>query len=429
MRRRIAAILVLSAMIWLPAVSAIPMARGSSPQCTVWGSTRIPPTTIRVYRTTGSHAGTVQTVDFRSYVGVVLAAEWPSSWPAAALQSGAVAVKEYAWYYVMNPRGGSVGGNCYDVIDNTNDQIYYPESRTPTAGQLAAIDATWYESITRSGALILTGYRSGAAGACGFDADGGHIYQASSYTCAAGGMTGDQILQVYYGPNLTILKPPAQPDVVFESPGSGNTTGTVTSTGSATVAWTEEPAAGTTVASRHISLQMAASINGGCVVDRWLPASPAWTSTDASPQTATGLKPGVCYRFVVGLTDSTAKTTYTVSTVVRVDPAAPVASFTTPADGTIAPWTDTTTPVVWTETPAPGTTIATRTLVMEYAAQPQPGSCAGGSWQPGYPNHNASPTTGTGLIHYYCYRWRVTLVDSAGHTGTWFSGILVTPAS
>lgn len=416
-------------MIWLPVISTAPAATAVSAPCTVWSSTRIPPSTIRVYRTSGSHAGTVQTVDFRTYVGVVLAAEWSSSWPAAALQSGAVAVKEYAWYYIRNPRGYSSGGNCYDVIDNTGDQIYYPEGRSPSAGQLAAIDATWYESITKGGVLISTGYRSGTSGACGYDADGGHLFQASSLNCAAAGMSGDQILQVYYGPNLTILMPPAKPAVVFESPGSGNGTGTLTALDSATVAWSEEPADGTTITSRSVALQMAAAINGSCVVDRWLPASPVWTSTGASPQTATGLKSGYCYRFVVGLTDSTAKTTYTASTSMRVDTAAPVATFTNPANGTIAPWTDVTAPVGWTETSAPGTTITTRTMVMEYAAHPRPGSCAGGVWFQGYPNHSTSPATATGLIHYYCYRWRVTLVDSAGHTGTWFSGILVEPAS
>jgi hypothetical protein len=419
---------MLTVLIWLPAVSTAPVAQAAS-ACTSWGSTRIPPSTIRVYRTSGSHAGTVQTVDFKTYVGVVLAAEWSSSWPVASLQSGAVAVKEFAWYYIMNPRGYSSGGNCYDVIDNTNDQIYYPEGRSPTAGEVAVIDATWYESITRAGRLILTGYRTGSSGPCGADADGFHLFQASANNCASAGMTGDLILQVYYGPGLTIWKPAAKPAVVFESPGAGYGTGTVTSTGSATASWTEEVADGTSITSRRISLQMALPINGSCSVDRWLPASPPWTSTGASPQTVSGLKPGYCYRFVVGLTDSTAKTTSTPSSIVRADPLAPVASFTNPADGTIAATTDPTATIEWTETPAPGTSIATRTATMEYAAQPLPGSCAGGNWVSGSPYPYASGYVATGLNHYYCYRWRVTLVDSAGHTGTWVSGILVETAS
>ncbi|HEX7591786.1 MAG TPA: SpoIID/LytB domain-containing protein [Candidatus Limnocylindrales bacterium] len=428
MRRRIASFLVLTVLIWLPAVSTVAPARAAS-ACTSWSSTRIPPTTIRVYRTAGSHAGTVQAVDFRSYVGVVMASEWYNTWPSAALQAGAMAVKEYAWYYVAHPRGYSVGGNCYDVIDNSNDQIYYPEGPTPSASQQAAIDATWYESITKGGSQVMTGYRPGTVLPCGADADTHHLFQWSSYYCAASGLNSDQILQTYYGPGLTIWKPPAKPDVVFASPGGGNGTGTVTSVGTATVAWIEEPTNGTTITARHIALQMAAPVNGSCTVDRWLPSSPAWTSTGASPKTATGLKQGYCYRFVVGLTDSTARTTYTASSVMRMEKAAPVAAFTNPANGTAAPYANTTATIQWTETSAPGTTISTRTLTPESAAQTTPGSCAGATWASGTASHPASGAVSSGMIHYYCYRWRVTLMDSAGHSGTWLSGVLIEPAS
>ena len=423
-----AAILVLTAMIWLPAVSTVAPVQAAA-TCTNWSSSRIPPTTIRVLRTSGSASGTIQTVNFRTYVGVVIAAEWSSGWPAAALQAGAMAIKEYAWNYVMNSRGYTYGGSCYDVVDNTNDQIYAPESRSPTAGQNTAIDATWYETITRGSGLISTGYRTGDSLPCGADADGFHLFQNSSYNCALAGESADQILQTYYGPSLTIWKPPTQPAVVFQSPGSGTGLGTVTSTGSATAAWTEEPATGTTIASRHVALQMAAAINGSCVVDRWLPSSPAWTSGSASPLTVTGLKQGYCYRFVVGLTDSSARTTYTASSTMRVDTAAPAVSFTSPAVGTIAPYTDPTATIVWTETPASGTTISTRTVTMESAAQTTPGSCAGATWVAGTSSHAVSGVVASGLIRYFCYRWRVTLVDSAGHTGTWVSGVLEEPAS
>jgi hypothetical protein len=424
MRRRLAAILVLTAMIWLPAVSTAPVAHAAS-VCTGWTSTRIPPNSIRVYRTSGPNAGTVQTVDFPTYVEVVLAAEWPPSWPTASLQSGAVAVKEYAWYYAMNWRGGSGTGGCYDVIDNTNDQIYWPEGRTPTPEEVTAVEATWYESITKSGSLILTGYRSGADVGCGTDADGAHLFQHSARNCAAAGMTADQILQIYYGPSLAIWKPPAQPAPVFESPGFGET---LTATSSATAAWTEETAAGTSINSRSVTLQMAAPINGSCAVDRWLPSSPPWTSTGASPQTATGLKSGYCYRFVVGLTSSAASTTHTASSTMLADALAPVGAFSSPASGTLTATSDSSTTVTWTETAAPGASIATRTLTTESALQTTPGSCAGAQWGSGSSTHAASGVVSGALAQYYCYRWRLTLVDTAGHSGTWLSGILVEPA-
>ena len=427
MRRRLAAILVLTAVLWMPAASIAPVAQAAVP-CTSWGSSRIPPTTIRVYRTSGPQSGTVQTVDFRTYVGVVLAAEFSASWPAAILQVGAVVVKEYAWYYVINPRGGSVGGNCYDVADNTNDQIYWPESRSPSAGELAAIDATWYETIGGGGGtVIMTGYRSGNNVGCGTDADGYHLFQASARNCAAGGMSADQILLTYFGAySVSIWNPPARPATLFESPGAA---GTVTAGASATASWTEEVATGSSVASRKVTLQMAAPINGSCAVDRWLPASPPWTSTDPSPQTATGLKSGFCYRFVVALTDSAASTTYTASSTILANSLAPMATFSSPAVGTLTAMTDSSITLVWAETSAPGTSIVSRTLTTEYAVETMPGSCAGSDWQSG---SSVSPVSGVSsgwLAHFNCYRWRMTLVDSAGHSGTWLSGVVVQPAT
>ena len=82
--------------------------------CTGWRSDRRPPETIRVLRAkkrTGVPAdivGTVEEVPFREYVGVVLAAEWPSHYPLETLKAGALAVKQYAWYYTIVYRGGEV---------------------------------------------------------------------------------------------------------------------------------------------------------------------------------------------------------------------------------------------------------------------------------------------------------------------------------
>src|SRR4051812_855491 len=49
--------------------------------CTGWQSTYEPPTTIRVLRTRGPEKGHVQTLDFRTYVGWVISAEWPARYP------------------------------------------------------------------------------------------------------------------------------------------------------------------------------------------------------------------------------------------------------------------------------------------------------------------------------------------------------------
>lgn len=74
-----------------PASSATPSAASSATSstasCTGWPSRDLPPETIRV----GRRDGSVETVDFRTYVGMVMAKEWPGWVPAAARAAGAVA--------------------------------------------------------------------------------------------------------------------------------------------------------------------------------------------------------------------------------------------------------------------------------------------------------------------------------------------------
>ncbi|MGA3056473.1 MAG: SpoIID/LytB domain-containing protein, partial [Candidatus Limnocylindrales bacterium] len=217
---RLAAAALLAGMAWMPTVSAPPLVRAAV--CTGWSSTTTPPPTIRVLRSTGPSSGSVQTVDFKTYVKVVMAPEWSGTWPQEVMRAGAVAIKQYAWYYTMHYRGITGTGGCADVYDNNNDQIYQPETRTPTAQQIQAVDSTWPESILKNGAFILTGYRSGDPSmGCGQDADGYHLYQASASHCASGAnMTGEQILHVYYGPGLVIqgVAPPGAPISVSAVP-------------------------------------------------------------------------------------------------------------------------------------------------------------------------------------------------------------------
>ena len=72
---------------WLPTVSTPPVVQAAA--CTGWSSTTAPPPTIRVLR---SATGVVETVDFKTYVKVVMPAEWPSTWGQEVLRAGAVAI-------------------------------------------------------------------------------------------------------------------------------------------------------------------------------------------------------------------------------------------------------------------------------------------------------------------------------------------------
>lgn len=164
--------------------------------CTGWTSTFVPPTTIRVYRTALRRT---ETVRFRSYVESVMASEWGPSNPPAALQAGALAVKQYAWYYARVWRGGKDrAGACYDVRDDGVDQVYRP-SNAPAAAHRAAVAATWQLSLRRSGSFFPTGYWSGA-GACGSAAWNGRLLQRDAADCARRlGETSEQILRRFYG--------------------------------------------------------------------------------------------------------------------------------------------------------------------------------------------------------------------------------------
>jgi hypothetical protein len=114
-----------------------------------------PPATIRVYRT---GTGQVEVVSFREYVKHVLPNEWVPTWAPHALRAGAMAVKEYAWYWVA--RGGKQVDLGADVKDNTDDQVYDPN--VSYASTDAAVDATWQYAMTRNGLLFQAHYCAGS---------------------------------------------------------------------------------------------------------------------------------------------------------------------------------------------------------------------------------------------------------------------------
>ena len=206
--------------------------------CTGWRSTVFPPRSIRVLQTRGPDAGKVYRdpldptgmtpleIPFRDYVGTAIAAEWPSYYPLEVLKVGAIAVKQFAWYYTIVYRGGvDADGICFDVRDDTIDQWYDPATRFPAASQLKAIAATWSihlrktENTTGRGRFILTGYRSGTNVPCGSDSDMWRMYQRSAYNCGVAGMNMEQVLRAYLDPRLEIVTP-GRHDIVGSAPGT-----------------------------------------------------------------------------------------------------------------------------------------------------------------------------------------------------------------
>lgn len=201
---------------------------------TQWQDDLRPPPTIRVKRTKGPNAGTVETVDFWDYVATALRAEFSSgdNKPPPWMRIGALVVKQYGWYYTMHWRGGRVSVTnpddgtttveCYDVTDNTFDQIYKPErwnrktqqwvpANVPTLANYQAMAETWNMSLRKwnrkkgRSKLFLTGYRSGRKRPCGTDATGYKIKQKSLRDCGHKGLTFEEVLRQYFEPRLLMV--------------------------------------------------------------------------------------------------------------------------------------------------------------------------------------------------------------------------------
>jgi hypothetical protein len=187
---------------------------------TNWTSQTEPPESILVLRTA---TGKVEEVGFKRYVAVVMASgEWPSSLPPALLEAGALATKQYGWYYALegNHRDDytTAAGQCYDVRDDSNDQVYRPEAFEPSAKQKAARDALWGLSLRKNGKFFLTGYRRGSATRCAQDRDEWKLYARSAEDCAKRlGYDSIDILHAYYRPRLTqVWTPGTEPDAEAE---------------------------------------------------------------------------------------------------------------------------------------------------------------------------------------------------------------------
>src|SRR3954447_7785043 len=186
---------ILASFIALPiSMPAVALANAGPAHCTAWTSTSQPPTTIRVYRVS---EGKVDQVQFKDYVMRVVSREWNVK-QSALRKAGAVAVKQYAWYYVLHYRGGMFNGHCFDVKDTTGDQLYAEKAISGLPRSVkTAVNDTWTWSVHRDGKLPMTGYRRGSDVPCASDA-GYRLYIRSARKCAARGWSAQQILERYY---------------------------------------------------------------------------------------------------------------------------------------------------------------------------------------------------------------------------------------
>ncbi len=160
--------------------------------CTTDGTNTTAPSTILVYRVA---SGTVDRVNFETYVENVLPNEWISSWAPESLKAGAMAVKSYGWYWAMHSTRRTSSGACFDVWDNTNSQVYKPG--TATSATNSAVTSTWGTRMTRSGDILEASYCSTTT-ACGTWNTGNEMSQYGSEDLANGGDSYSTILHYYY---------------------------------------------------------------------------------------------------------------------------------------------------------------------------------------------------------------------------------------
>ena len=164
--------------------------------------TLTPPATIKVARRfpandpSGVIVG-VDTVDFRTYCVRVLSHEWApaTAFSDEALRAGALAVKDYAWYWATHPtKLPDVAAWGADVDDTTNYQVYMDWDYGQRYWD--AVDTTWDTTMTRAGqvfeASFYAGVYSGAA------TDGQHMTQWGSQYWADQGKTYPWIVGYYY---------------------------------------------------------------------------------------------------------------------------------------------------------------------------------------------------------------------------------------
>jgi hypothetical protein len=137
---------------------------------------------------------TVERMRFVDYVRNVLPNEWVASWPDASLDAGAVAAKQFAWYFVFKQKWRSQG-YPFDLVDSTCDQVYRDGSAHPNTD--AAIARTWSTYLTRSGNLFPTFFRDTDA-ACQSRQPKDCMGQWGSYDLARAGYSAQQILLYYY---------------------------------------------------------------------------------------------------------------------------------------------------------------------------------------------------------------------------------------
>ncbi len=161
--------------------------------CKTDGTHSKPPSTILVYR---ESLNRVDRVAFKTYVKDVLPNEWYASWPKESLKAGAIAVKNYGWYWALHSTRKTAGGKCFDVYDSTGSQVYRPGSAKSATS--AAVNATWGTRLTKGGKIFQAQYCQNTTACRTWWRNGEWMSQEGSRDKARAGWGSAKILKHYY---------------------------------------------------------------------------------------------------------------------------------------------------------------------------------------------------------------------------------------
>jgi peptidoglycan hydrolase-like amidase len=138
----------------------------------------------------------VTQVPFDEYVVDSLPNEWVPSWDVNSLDSGAIAVKMFAWYHVLNPT--TLDGWEFDLDNTTNFQTYRPGNRFASTND-AHYRTRAYAYAMPDGEIIELNYRAGYPDDPNWQYRNANMMaQHGSQYWATRGYTPLQILQWYF---------------------------------------------------------------------------------------------------------------------------------------------------------------------------------------------------------------------------------------
>lgn len=112
--------------------------------------------TLQIRPATGPGLNVINSVDLESYVRGVVPREVPASWPIEALKAQSVAARSFAL-------STAVGGNGFDLYDDTRSQVY-GGALAETARTNQAVAATSLQTVNYAGKVAITYFFSTSGG-------------------------------------------------------------------------------------------------------------------------------------------------------------------------------------------------------------------------------------------------------------------------